>query len=749
MNNSVHRISLDIHDTASQSSINAKKGDTARSIYITLQENGKPYRIAEGCYAVLSGVKPDGNFLFNDCTIKDNVIIYDFTEQTVPIVGQVNCELILYDANHKQITSPHFVIIVNDVVYNDEEIVSSEEATALISATAEAKAITAEVEQKLTNGDFVGEKGEKGEQGIKGDKGDKGDKGEKGEDADPQLFANAVKGYAVGEVVRVDDVSPVEHIVNVKVDHVDPTTVTLTRCGKNLIPYPYVSKTNTTNGITFTDNGDGSVTIDGTAIADAYFYLQKNAEYGDTINAIRVKESATNGIYTASKRLYYNPLNKQLTINILSGDVVTNETIYPQLELGTIATDWEKPKEKATYTPNADGTVEGLTSLSPTMTLLTDTEGAVIHCEYNRDTNKALSAMQTADGTVVSQNADFAEVAEWGDGNPNNEDRTGYFVCADVPVHGIVMRKATSIDDVKGVSILAPAFAGNYSKDKLDSNGNLLPKYSYVAIIGFVPVRDNGTCEVGGRCMPDDNGCAIPSSNNMGYQVVNRIDEERVLIIIEPNGDMVQRIKAKIKKLQEDVDGLKPDSSYNPESANAQSGKAVAEAISSVGDTPKNYELISTIEVVPDGDGALPTTISFSADSNGKAFQLTDFYVRAVLGATDGTSARASFFVNDSAVFGTYSFGSMLSATTLRTWYLQWINLGENNGALCVTPAISNTGTTMPTISTNNTQTINGGLILPSFTRYFPVKKFTISLTGGTKKTFIEGSKFELWGVRK
>ena len=155
--------------------------------------------------------------------------------------------------------------------------------------------------------------------------------------------------------------------------------------------------------------------------------------------------------------------------------------------------------------------------------------------------------VMTADGTVVSQNADFAEVAEWADGNPLNEDRTGYFVCANVPINGIVMKKAKSTDDVKGVSISAPAFAGNYSKDKVDSNGNLLPKYSYVAIIGFVPVIDKGRCTVGGRCMPDDDGCAIPSSNSMGYQVVNRIDDNRVLIIIEPNGDMVQRIKTQVK----------------------------------------------------------------------------------------------------------------------------------------------------------------------------------------------------------
>lgn len=169
---------------------------------------------------------------------------------------------------------------------------------------------------------------------------------------------------------------------------------------------------------------------------------------------------------------------------------------------------------------------------------------------------ETLNDYKTSGGTVVSQNADFAEVAEWNDGNPNNEDRTGYFVCANVPIDGIVMKKATSVDDVKGVTILNPAFAGNYSKDKLDSEGNLLPKYSFVAIIGFVPVIDNGTCTVGGRCMPDDNGCAIPSNNSMGYQVVNRIDENRVLIIIEPNGDMVQRIKTKINDLQNKIENM-------------------------------------------------------------------------------------------------------------------------------------------------------------------------------------------------
>lgn len=42
---------------------------------------------------------------------------------------------------------------------------------------------------------------------------------------------------------------------------------------KNLIPYPYSQTTKTASGITFTDNGDGTVTVNGTATADVYMTL--------------------------------------------------------------------------------------------------------------------------------------------------------------------------------------------------------------------------------------------------------------------------------------------------------------------------------------------------------------------------------------------------------------------------------------------------------------------------------------------
>ena len=51
------------------------------------------------------------------------------------------------------------------------------------------------------------------------------------------------------------------------------TSATITRTGKNLIPYPYYHTTRTDSGITWTDNGDGTITANGTATATSFFAL--------------------------------------------------------------------------------------------------------------------------------------------------------------------------------------------------------------------------------------------------------------------------------------------------------------------------------------------------------------------------------------------------------------------------------------------------------------------------------------------
>lgn len=174
--------------------------------------------------------------------------------------------------------------------------------------------------------------------------------------------------------------------------------------------------------------------------------------------------------------------------------------------------------------------------------------------------NEGLAATSShiINGTVVSENADNAEVGQWLDSNPNDEDRIGYFVAIDTATAGTTMVKATSTADVRGVTVSTPAFAGNCSADKFDSDGNLLKQYDYVAVMGLVSVIDNGTCTINGRCMPTDDGTAVPSTNNLGYQVIDRIDSTHILVAVEPGADMIQRIKNDMENKADLVGGKVP-----------------------------------------------------------------------------------------------------------------------------------------------------------------------------------------------
>lgn len=386
MDYSICRISLDVHSAASQYTIRCKKGDTKRRIVAVLTDGGKPFAISEKDRAVFRGKKPaDANghrgIIYNDAVIKDGAIIYDLKSENTEVSGVVDCEFTLYDSSNKAITSPRFALIVDDGVNTNDEVenVGSNEVTALTALVSETSALKDEIETKLENGEFVGEKGDKGDP------------------ADVSTIANAIKGTASGTHVTVDDFSPIVHTVKASVH------------GKNLIPYPYANTTKTIYGITFTDNGDGSITIDGTATDTAYFILQKDVEYGGTINAMAV-ESASNGTYTASKRLYYNAINKMLTVNISAGTTISNETIYPQLEKGAIATEYEPYVDPATIrvrlinkdgdlldsiTPSADGTCEfqSVSQGQPIARVFFDGDQYVVtgEIEYNRDSNKVIA----------------------------------------------------------------------------------------------------------------------------------------------------------------------------------------------------------------------------------------------------------------------------------------------------------------------------------------------------------------------
>lgn len=169
MTNSNYKFSLDVHDHGSHVSLKAKKGDTGRTLYITLMDGSKPYVITDECRAVFTAKKADGKTIFNDCTITKNTISYAFTRQTTSAVGRSDCEIRLYGADDKLLTSASFTLIVEDTVYNEgDELESAKEATALTKLVSEVSTLITNVTDRLASGELKGDTGDQGPRGPQG-----------------------------------------------------------------------------------------------------------------------------------------------------------------------------------------------------------------------------------------------------------------------------------------------------------------------------------------------------------------------------------------------------------------------------------------------------------------------------------------------------------------------------------------------------------------------------------------------------
>lgn len=205
-------------------------------------------------------------------------------------------------------------------------------------------------------------------------------------------YANALKGTASGEVVRVDDVSPIEHTAKVKIiGDIDPSTVTITRCGVNLLPKEYITKqtdTIITTGATH-DTLDFNKDV---LLPKGTYTFSTNYPVEDTNIRLFDKDGNNKGtvrLYNLATETF--TLTEPLYVHIYAviPSAPTLESVMWQIESGVISTDYEA-YNGATYTPAADGSCD-IVSVSPTMTLLTDTEGVTVECEYNRDINKVIA----------------------------------------------------------------------------------------------------------------------------------------------------------------------------------------------------------------------------------------------------------------------------------------------------------------------------------------------------------------------
>ncbi len=181
-------ITLDLHRTGTQATVNAKSGDAAsRRIRVRLTERGREWRIPDGAIAVFYAEKPDGTVIFNSCELEDGTAVVILTSQTLAVPGDVNAELRISDAEGV-IGTPGFRITVEPSLCDDSAVESTNEFTALTAAIEAASAVAL----AASNGEFDGAPGAPGAPGADGQDGQDGQDGEQGSG---MIGANTVSSY--------------------------------------------------------------------------------------------------------------------------------------------------------------------------------------------------------------------------------------------------------------------------------------------------------------------------------------------------------------------------------------------------------------------------------------------------------------------------------------------------------------------------------------------------------------------------
>lgn len=152
--------------------------------------------------------------------------------------------------------------------------------------------------------------------------------------------------------------------------------------GNQLIPYPYVDTTRTINGITFTDNRDGTIMINGTATANADFrlwgkyatdipYILEQEAYlsgGSEDNFIvRATDNEGKSYQTTSEIKIATPV-RFVFIRVPEGYTVNDVVCKPMVSLSSNA-EWEsyvggKPSPSPEYPQEIKSTVNPVIKVS-------------------------------------------------------------------------------------------------------------------------------------------------------------------------------------------------------------------------------------------------------------------------------------------------------------------------------------------------------------------------------------------------
>lgn len=124
----------------------------------------------------------------------------------------------------------------------------------------------------------------------------------------------------------------------------------------NLLPYPYPSNATTITGITFTDRGDGSIEVSGTAKDYVIYVLasEGSVNFGNSNMSAGISFGAGDNYVlsggTDHVTIQYLAETRECLLTIAEGVTVDDEVVYPMVNTGMFPETWEPYKAPKLYT---------------------------------------------------------------------------------------------------------------------------------------------------------------------------------------------------------------------------------------------------------------------------------------------------------------------------------------------------------------------------------------------------------------
>lgn len=124
----------------------------------------------------------------------------------------------------------------------------------------------------------------------------------------------------------------------------------------NLLPYPYPSNASTIAGVTFTDSGDGSIKVSGTAEDYVIYVLatEGSVNFGNRNMSAGISFGDGDGYVLSGGTdhviIQYFAETRECLLTVAEGVTVDDEVVYPMVNTGLFPETWEPYKAPTLYT---------------------------------------------------------------------------------------------------------------------------------------------------------------------------------------------------------------------------------------------------------------------------------------------------------------------------------------------------------------------------------------------------------------